>query len=173
MMTIISGTNRSGSNSFKIAEYCKKYAISQGVEVELLDLESIPASTFLEGSYGNYSDSFSQILEKKIEPATHLMYIVPEYNGSYPGILKLFLDMAPPSIWKGKKTALIGLATGRSGNQRGLDHLMAVLHYLNMEVYSKKPLLSSIHLHLNEEGNISNQEYKSLIDNQIQGFKNF
>ncbi len=173
MMTIICGTNRSGSNSSKIAEYCKNYALSQDVEVEILDLEKISAATFLDGSYGNHSDSFSQILENKIEPAAHLLFIVPEYNGSYPGILKLFLDTAPPSIWNGKKTALIGVATGRSGNQRGLDHLMAVLHYLNMEVYSQKPLLSSIHLHLNEEGNINNEEYKSLIENQIEGFKNF
>ena len=173
MMTIISGTNRPESNTFKVLEFCAKAATDQGIEVNVLDLQELPPSFLSEGIYGDPSDSFSQILEKKIVPASHIIFIAPEYNGSFPGILKLFLDTAPPGIWKGKKAALIGVATGRSGNQRGLDHLTSVLHYLQMEVYSQKPLLSSIHLHLNEEGNVSNQEYKMLIDNQIKGFKNF
>ncbi|NEN25486.1 NAD(P)H-dependent oxidoreductase [Cryomorpha ignava] len=173
MMTIISGTNRPESNTYKVLEYCAKTATDQGIEVGVLDLQELPSSFLSEGIYGNPSDSFSQILEKKIAPASHIIFIAPEYNGSFPGILKLFLDTAPPNLWKGKKAALIGVATGRSGNQRGLDHLTAVLHYLQMEVYSQKPLLSSIHLHLNEEGRVSNQEYKILIDNQISGFKNF
>lgn len=173
MMTIISGTNRPESNTFKVLEYCAKYAADQGIEVDVLDLQELPPSILFEGKYGEPSDSFSQILEKKIAPASHIIFIAPEYNGSFPGVLKLFLDTAPPRIWRGKKAALIGVATGRSGNQRGLDHLTAVLHYLQMEVYSQKPLLSSIHMHLNEEGNVSNKEYKLLIDNQIDGFREF
>lgn len=173
MMTIISGTNRPESNTFKVVEFCIKAAADQGVEVGVLDLQELPPTFLSEGIYGTPSDSFSQILEKKIAPASHIIFIAPEYNGSYPGILKLFLDTTPPNLWIGKKAALIGVATGRSGNQRGLDHLTAVLHYLQMEVYSQKPLLSSIHMHLNDDGNVVNAEYKNLIFNQIKGFKNF
>ena len=173
MMTIISGTNRPESNTYKVLEYCVKAAANQGIDVRVLDLQELPPTFLSEGIYGTPSDSFSQILEEKIVPASHIIFIAPEYNGSFPGILKLFLDTAPPNLWRGKKAALIGVATGRSGNQRGLDHLTAVLHYLQMEVYSQKPLLSSIHMYLNEEGNVSNKEYQILIDNQISGFKNF
>lgn|SRR5690606_14742407 len=173
MMTIISGTNRPESNTYKVLEYCVKAAANQGIEARVLDLQELPPTFLSEGIYGTPSDSFSQILEEKIVPASHIIFIAPEYNGSFPGILKLFLDTAPPNLWRGKKAALIGVATGRSGNQRGLDHLTAVLHYLQMEVYSQKPLLSSIHMYLNEEGNVSNKEYQILIDNQISGFKNF
>jgi len=172
-MTIISGTNRPESNTYKVLEYCVKAAANQGIEARALDLQELPPTFLSEGIYGTPSDSFSQILEEKIVPASHIIFIAPEYNGSFPGILKLFLDTAPPNLWRGKKAALIGVATGRSGNQRGLDHLTAVLHYLQMEVYSQKPLLSSIHMYLNEEGNVSNKEYQILIDNQISGFKNF
>ena len=172
-MTIICGTNRPESNTSKVLEYCVKTAENQGFDVDVLDLQKLPSTFLSEGIYGDPSDSFSQILEKKIVPASHIMFVVPEYNGSYPGILKLFLDTTLPKLWAGKKAALIGLATGRSGNQRGLDHLTAVLHYLKMEVYSQKPLLSSIHQHLNEEGNMSNREYQGLIESQIKGFKAF
>ena len=173
MMTIICGTNRAESNTFRVLEYCVKTAADQGIEATVLNLEDIPENLFFEGRYGSPVESFTQILEKKIVPASHILFVVPEYNGSYPGILKLFIDIAPPSIWRGKKAALLGVATGRSGNQRGLDHLMTVLHYLNMEVYSQKPLLSSIHQHMNEEGDMSNKEYQAQIENQISGFRKF
>src|SRR5690554_6519503 len=173
MMTIICGTNRAESNTFRVLEYCVKTAADQGIESTVLNLEEIPENLFFEGRYGSPVESFTQILEKKIVPASHILFVVPEYNGSYPGILKLFIDIAPPSLWRGKKAALLGVATGRSGNQRGLDHLMAVLHYLNMEVYSQKPLLSSIHQYMSEEGDMRNKEYQALIENQISGFKKF
>src|SRR5690554_4077992 len=173
MMTIICGTNRAESNTFRVLEFCVKTAADQGIDVKVLNLEDIPENLFFEGRYGSPVESFTHILDKKIIPATHILFVVPEYNGSYPGILKLFIDVAPPAIWANKKAALLGVATGRSGNQRGLDHLMMVLHYLNMEVYSQKPLLSSIHQFMNTAGDMSNQEYRMLIENQIRGFKKF
>ena len=173
MMTIICGTNRAESNTFRVLEFCVKTAADQGIDATVLNLEDIPENLFFEGRYGSPVESFTQILDKKIVPASHILFVVPEYNGSYPGILKLFIDIAPPALWAGKKAALLGVATGRSGNQRGLDHLMMVLHYLNMEVYSQKPLLSSIHHHISEDGDMRNEEYQSLIENQIRGFRKF
>lgn len=173
MMTIISGTDRPESNSYKVAQNYAVEALNQGVEVCELDLENLPSDFFSKSTYGNPINSFSQILENKIVPASHIVFVVPEYNGSFPGILKLFIDTTDPAIWKGKKAALVGLGTGRSGNQRGLDHLTMVLHYLQTEVYSFKTLFSSIHLHLDEEGTIVNNEYKGLIKAQIEGFLKF
>lgn len=173
MMTIISGTDRPESNSYKVAQNYAKEALNQGVEVCELDLEDLPFDFFAKSTYGNPNNSFSQVLEKKIIPASHIVFVVPEYNGSFPGILKLFIDTTDPRIWKGKKAALVGLATGRSGNIRGLDHLTMVLHYLQTEVYSFKTFFSSIHLHLDEQGAIVNKEYKGLIKTQIEGFLKF
>lgn len=173
MMTIISGTDRPESNSYKVVQNYVKVALSQGVEACELDLEDLPYEVFAKSTYGNPTNSFSQILEKRIIPASHIIFVVPEYNGSFPGILKLFIDTTDPAIWKGKKAALVGLATGRSGNQRGLDHLTMVLHYLQTEVYSFKTFFSSIHLHLDANGLIVNKEYKGLIENQIKGFLKF
>lgn len=101
------------------------------------------------------------------------VFVIPEYNGSYPGIAKLFLDTINPAIWEGKKAALVGVATGRAGNLRGMDHLTAVLNYLKMEVYSQKIPLSSVHQHLNESGTIALTEYSELLKKQIEGFLKF
>lgn len=173
MMTIISGTDRPESNSYKVAQNYAIEAAKQGIEVRELDLETFPLSWFSKSTYGSPEKEFLALIEERIVPASRLIFIVPEYNGSFPGILKLFIDTVNPAVWTGKKAALAGLATGRAGNQRGLDHLTTVLHYLKMEVYSFKTLFSSIHMHLNENGKIVNAEYSDLVRLQIEGFLKF
>lgn len=173
MITIISGTDRAESNSHRVAKNYVNAALNQGIEASDLDLEKIPLDYYVKSAYGKPTDSFSQILEANIVPASHIVFVVPEYNGSFPGVLKLFIDTVSPEIWKSKKAALVGLATGRGGNQRGLDHLTIVLHYLRMEVYSCKTFFSSIHKYLNAEGDIVNDEYNDLIKSQIEGFVSF
>ena len=173
MITVISGTNRSKNNSILVAKNYLKKIEDQGIESSLLNLEDFGASFYFTSSYGDVPHSFEQIVKDQILTATHFVFVVPEYNGGFPGVLKFFIDTLPPGIWKGKKAALVGVATGRSGNQRGLDHLTAVLHYLKMEVYSAKPLLSAIHNSLNVDGEIINEEYNKLIQDQLDNFKKF
>ena len=86
----------------------------------------------------------AEITEKYISPAERVVIVAAEYNGSYPGILKAFIDAVHPDHWKGKKAALVGISSGRSGNVRGLEHLTGVLHYLQVEVCSVKPVISGI-----------------------------
>lgn len=173
MMTIICGTNRPNSNSARVVKIYAEQARKQGVEAQVYNLEDLPSDFFNADAYGTPPPSFSQVLNNLIQPVSHFVFVVPEYNGSFPGILKLFLDTIHPKTWDGKKAALIGLASGRAGNLRGLDHLLGVLHYLKVEVYSQKPLLSSIHQYLTEGGELNNEEYLGLINSQIESFKKF
>ncbi len=173
MMTIICGTNRPDSNSEKIAKVYAERALKQGVESRIYNLVDLPTDFLNASAYGEPPQSFAQILHDLIDPVSHFVFIVPEYNGSFPGILKLFLDTIHPATWAGKKAAMIGVASGRAGNLRGLDHLLGVLHYLKVEVYSQKPLLSSIHQFLDETGNMSNSEYLDQMDDQILNFQKF
>ena len=123
--------------------------------------------------YGAIPESFKQDFAAYIEPVDRFIFVIPEYNGSFPGIAKLFLDTLPPSIWDGKKAALVGVASGRAGNLRGLDHFAAVLNYLKVEVLSKKIPLSSIHDNIDKRGKISSQEYLTLLDQQISSLIKF
>jgi NAD(P)H-dependent FMN reductase len=173
MITVISGTNRPKNNSILVARNYVKKIEDQGIDSVLLNLEDVPDSFYFSSPYGETPSSFEQILDKTILSSTHIVFVVPEYNGGFPGILKLFIDTLPPSIWNGKKAALVGVATGRSGNQRGLDHLTGVLHYLKMEVLSAKPLLSSIHKFLTANGELKNDEYNALLEDQLEKFRSF
>jgi len=100
-------------------------------------------------------------------PSTHLLFVVPEYNGGFPGVLKYFIDIIHPKVWAGKIAGLVGVATGRSGNLRGIDHLTGILHYLKVEVIYQKPYLSSIHLHMNTDHEVTNPEYLELMEQEM------
>lgn len=173
MITIFCATNRADSNTKLIAENYQKLVEDQGFDAKIYSFEDLPADFVLAKNYGESPESFSHVMKDLIEPVDRFVFIIPEYNGSYPGITKLFLDTIKPSTWKGKKAALVGVATGRAGNLRGMDHLAAVLNYLKMEVYSNKIPLSSVHEHLYESGILAFDEYNELLTQQIKGFSKF
>lgn len=150
MVTIISGTNRKGSISSPVARQIKNLVAEQYVkEVELLDLAELQF-TLLPHQYSEdkQSPDLSLAQDQYIVPSNKLIFVVPEYNGSYPGILKLFLDAISVRDYKktfaNKDALLIGVSTGRAGNLRGLDQLDQVLQHLGVNTYPRKFPISLI-----------------------------
>ena len=109
MITIISATNRPNGNTLKVA---KNYALlmeKHHVHPLLLSLEQLPHTIAFTDLYGKRSHEFDAIVSKYILPAKKFVFISPKYNGSFPGILKVFLDAIHPDINRNKKAALIGI----------------------------------------------------------------
>ena len=99
---------------------------------------------------------------------------MPEYNGSIPGIFKTFIDSCNiDTCFRGKKAALVGIAAGRAGNLRGLDHLTDILHHSGCEVLSYKLPISSIRQLFDENNEFKTTETKSAIEKQVEMFLRF
>lgn len=173
MITIISATNRPQNQTIKVVELYTDLLTQMGQEVKVLSMDELPDNFVVSDTYGERSNQVRDLLESKILRAEKLVIIAPEYNGSYPGILKVFFDGIEPKIWKGKKTALVGVATGRAGNQRGMDHLTHVLHHLKMEVFSHKVPISKLNDLLNANGEINDAETFKVLQDQARGFLEF
>lgn len=144
MITIICGTNRKNSRSAVFTEAYHNILKNKGIESQILSMEEYPADLSVHDIYKYNHAGINNLVEKYIKPAEKLVFILPEYNGGVPGILKLFIDSVDPKIFTGKKAGLVGVATGRSGNLRGLDHLAAMLNYLQTEVMAFKLPISRI-----------------------------
>ncbi|MCX6295727.1 MAG: NAD(P)H-dependent oxidoreductase [Bacteroidetes bacterium] len=170
MITVISATNRPNSNSLKIAKNYVQLMEKQGVETKLLSLESLPTDFISTELYNKPSENFQQLLNEYIVPAQKFVFIVPEYNGSFPGVLKVFLDAVHPDTNRGKKAVLVGVASGRAGNLRGLDHLTGVLHYLGIHVHPNKQPISSVLAMLDAEGKIKDENIIKVLEKQIGEF---
>ncbi len=150
MITIISGTNRPNSKTKLIADYVYQQIAQSGSPAALLDLVDLNVPLLQADMYtpNGQHPMISKLQSEYIEQAQLLVIISPEYNGSFPGILKLFIDAVSAKAYKttfgGKKAALIGVASGRAGNFRGMEHLTGILNYLNITVMPNKLPVSSV-----------------------------
>ncbi len=147
MILIISGTNRKGSNTLKVAKHYEQILKEKGEKVEILSLEEI--------KHLHKDETFIKLENDYLIPATKFIIIAPEYNGTFPGILKLMIDLCDlKSVFYGKKAALVGVANGRAGNLRGLDHLTNILNYIKLNVMPNKLPISGIASLLHETDNL-------------------
>lgn len=166
MITIISGTNRAGSNTLKVAEYYYNIVRQLTPDVHLFSLKDMDV---------HYrSEAFKQLESEWLIPSEKFIFVLPEYNGSFPGILKTMMDSSDiRKCWWHKKALLVGLADGRGGNARGLDHLSNILHYLKMHVHYNKLPISKINEELQEDGSFKHESTRINIAQQVDAFMQF
>lgn len=164
--TIISGTNRTGSNTIKIARYYEQLLISRAITPRFLTLEGFKCL--------EKTREFEEMEKDVLMPTNKFIFISPEYNGSIPGVLKVMLDISDyKRVWWGKKALLTGVATGRSGNLRGMEHLTSILNYLRVFVHPNKLPISSVDKLLNSEGVVADSSTVAAIYAQVDEFLQF
>jgi len=74
--------------------------------------------------------------KRAIESSDAILFATPEYNRSFPGVLKNALDVGSrpkgESAWSGKPAGMVGVALGAAGTAMAQQHLRGVLSFLNM-----------------------------------------
>jgi NAD(P)H-dependent FMN reductase len=180
MITIISGTNRRNSEALQFAKHYQQVVSARtSEEVKVLGLENIPHDWFHPDMYESetQSPSIAQLQDEFMLPAGKFFFIVPEYNGGFPGALKLFIDACSireyKKTFKGKKAGMAGVATGRAGNLRGLEHLTGILNHVGSIVLPNRLPISSIEKLMNDQGNIIDPGTLRAIEKQVEEFLAF
>lgn len=173
MITIVVGTNRKSCMSLMIARVYKDLLDKASIENQILELSSIPNDAIQDSMYADHDERVKEIYTSYIDKADKFIFVIPEYNGSFPGILKMFIDMTPPSLFENKKAALIGLSSGRAGNLRGTDQFTGILNYLKVNVHYSKLKISGIEGLCNEEGQLENEYTLGLLSEHVQTFIEF
>ncbi|MFI5150084.1 MAG: NADPH-dependent FMN reductase [Bacteroidia bacterium] len=173
MYTIISGTHRKHSNTLKVADIYLQLLQDQGIEAKLLSLEHLPPAFIFTDTFGHRTERFQQIMDTFLLHAVKFIIVVPEYNGGIPGIFSAFIDAAGPELFKGKKVALVGVASGRGGNARGLDYLSNCFHYMGVHVYHKLLPVSQILTLQDEHGKLKEELVNNTLKTQMQEFLDY
>lgn len=163
MYTIISGTNRAGSNTLKVARQYQSILQTKGIEAGILSLEDLNTCT--------RNAHFEAIENTILIPTNKYIFISPEYNGSIPGVLKMLFDTCKTHrIWWSKKALITGISSGRAGNLRGNDHLSAILNFLKITVHPNQLPISVIDTLMDEDGNITDHNTLKAIHHQLDEF---
>ena len=163
MIGIISGTNRSGSVSLKLSKIYERVLQQNNIDCRVVSLENM--------AVWHRGEQMLQIEKEVLIPAEKFIFVLAEYNASFPGIVKVMMDNSDiKKCWWNKKALLTGLSEGRAGNIRGLEHMTSILHYLKVNVHYNKLLLSKIKEEMDSEGNILKPDTFAAIQAQTEQF---
>ncbi|MFD2202292.1 NADPH-dependent FMN reductase [Shivajiella indica] len=174
MIKIIVGTNRKNSISNTLAELYQDILQQLGSPSEILKLEDLPHDFVFSALYDkNGKNPEYNEFHKKVREGNKFVFIVPEYNGSFPGVLKAFIDgMTYPNSFRNKKCALVGISSGIGGGGIALSHLTDIFHYLGMHVLALKPKLAKIEENMSDNL-LTNRLYMDLLHTQAEMLINF
>jgi NAD(P)H-dependent FMN reductase len=173
MIVVLSGTNRPEANTRHVAQRCARIVRAEGEEATLLDLGELPPALFSPDAYADKPPEFAD-WQQAVLDAAGILVVVPEYNGSFPGALKYFIDMLrfPESLYE-KPCGFVGLASGRFGGLRAVEQLEMVFQYRHAHLYGRRCFLAGIHQHLDADGALVDPALETRLRDTVTGFVEF
>lgn len=177
MITVIQATNRPDSNTEFISRHIDQWLKTHyDGPVGHISMADMPAEVLTLSAYeeGRMSEKLKAIQDQLMVPADKFIWLLPEYNGSFPGVVKLFIDAISvrkkETTFKHKKSMLIGIATGRAGNIRGLDHMTSILMHLKSNMFPRLLPISKVSELMDEEGRINHGPTLKALDDHLKEF---
>lgn len=172
MIYIISGTNRKGSTTFEVSKIVQREFKNAGQETHIIDLCELPFDTLHTANYGKNIPPMIADVVANLNKADGIVMVVPEYNGSYPGILKYFIDyFSYPETFEYRPVAFIGLGW-RFGGLRPVEHLQQVFNYRNAFVFPERIFISNAPKVV-IDGELKDENCFMLLQRQAKGFIKF
>jgi len=173
MYTLICATHRPENKTLGVLRSYQQILENKGINAVELDMGDLPNSFISSDGFGKRTDVVDQLIKNTLNKSDKMVVVAPEYNGSFPGIFKTFIDALNPAEFRGKKVALVGVASGRAGNLRGLDHLTDIFHHLQVEVLSFKVPISKLEEMMDEKDRIVDAEILKALEKQAEMLINF
>ncbi len=173
MIAVISGTNRQDNMSSRVAALCRSILENEGEQVTFLDLRELPDALFRPEAYARKPPEFEPF-QRAILEADGILTVVPEYNGSFPGVLKLFIDMLrfPESLVE-VPAAFVGVAAGEWGGLRAVEQLEMIFQYRHAHLFGRRVFLKGIGELLGPGGRLTDPELETRLETTVRGFAAF
>src|SRR6056297_3235896 len=169
---ILSSTDRPGSNALKVSKYAAGY-IRKKATVEIFSLKDYPFEELKGGKYGNTPESVKKFNSDFLD-ADGFLFVISEYNGGFPGILKFFWDYLPvPEAMSHKPVSLIGEAASAFGALRPVEQFEQLLKYRKAYIYPERMLIQRVNDSFDPESSLTNDTLQKLLMSQLDGFPDF
>jgi chromate reductase len=171
-IVIIPGTNRIGSNSLHLARQVQSDYDTIGCSTDLLELD-LEADFIAPTAYKNHTPAITGRVERYLK-ADGVVFVIPEYNGSYPGVLKLFIDMLPDKTsFNGRPCAFIGIAAGQFQALRAVEHFQGVAGYRNAYMFPHRVFVGGVHKVIGPDQKLNDLALVERLQTQARGFVAF
>jgi NAD(P)H-dependent FMN reductase len=173
-ITVISGTNRAGSVTRALSGHIAAIHEQLGAQVSLLDLGDLPPAIFTPAAYAEKPADFVHAFTDPVLRSDGLVVVTPEYNGSFPGVLKLFIDHLPfPEAFDNRPVSFVGIAAGQFGALRPVEHLQQIFGYRNAHVYPRRVFIAYAGKALGADGEPLEAGLRDRLGQQAQAFQEY
>jgi chromate reductase, NAD(P)H dehydrogenase (quinone) len=170
---IVAGSNRPNANAARLAAVVHAIYQSQHIAAEVFSLGELPPEAFAPTTYAEKPASI-QAIQKRVLDAAGLHVITPEYNGSFPGVLKYFIDLLKfPDSFEAKPVAFIGEAAGTWGGLRAVEQLQMVFAYRNAHLFPGRVFIPSVHAKFDAAGAFIDADLHKRLGEQCAGFARY
>lgn len=152
----IHGSARSGNYTGKALALAQD-ELEQMDGVTLTAIDPAALKLAIPGSTMDGSDS--KRFQEMVAAADGIILATPEYHGSFSSLIKLAIEnMGFPSALKGKPIALLGVAAGRIGAVKSLEHLRSVCSHVGALVLPRSVSVARVQSVFDKQGNCLDEE---------------
>jgi chromate reductase len=135
VLALVGGICKDSLNR-KLFEFFKELA-GDRMEFDRFEIASLP---FFSQDIENDPPSVVTEFKNRIKASEAVLIVTPEYNRSFPGVLKNALDWGSrpygQNLWPGKPAGLIGTSPGAIGTFGAQNQLRQVLSFLDLRTMS-------------------------------------
>ena len=126
-VSVLLGSVRSGRQSHKVAAYLTGQLHQRGIQADYIDLAELPLPIMgSRGGKSRKSETNRQLIGHSLAEADALLFVSPEYHGSYSGVLKNALDHFRAEFVRKP----IGVVTVSSGKMGGINASIQLQHLI-------------------------------------------
>ncbi len=174
MITVISGTDRPNSMTRRVSQLVLERLQQAGEQTQLVDLTELPANLYNGQHYFNAPPEFKPF-QDAILNTDGVITVTPEYNGSFPGALKYFIDMLKfPDSLRGMPSCFVGVAAGRFGALRPIEQLEMIYQYREAHLFGKRVMFPDVENKISADfKTITDDFVAELFESTISGFIDF
>ncbi|MBC7975204.1 MAG: NAD(P)H-dependent oxidoreductase [Myxococcales bacterium] len=146
----ILGTNRPASLTGRMLDILLA-SLRADPEVEVIAIDPATLVLPFPGQPGAYPDV--ERIQGWVRGACGVVMATPEYQGTYAAMLKLIIEnLGYPSVLAHKPVALLGVAAGRIGAVKSIEHLRGVCSHLGAIPLPTSVSVAQVHKVLDADG---------------------
>ncbi len=155
------GTARPGNYTSKalalVIDEIRKHG---NIALDLID----PAAQDMPFPGADPDSAETKALQDMVSGATGVIFSTPEYHGSFSSMAKLIIEnLGFPSVLAGKPVALVGVAAGRIGAIKALEHLRSVLSHIGAIVLPGPVSVAGVQQVFDDKGRCLDENIETLV----------
>ena len=171
-IAIISSSTRPSNNTHRVAQaFDRKLGLVDDISLDLIDLMQMDIPLFheVETKHPNPPLGLTDA-SQRLQKADAVLFVSPEYNGSYSPALKNLVDSLNNEEFWHKPIGVISVTEGSMGGIRGALQMQQLVLSLFGFPIPEMMLVPKVRTHFDETGNVLDEQFDQKLDQYLVRF---